>query len=248
LFERINQRLVITETGKELLIKAKEVINDFNDFESMAYLGGSSPKVRIGSSLTLGQTVLPKYLSCLNRDFPEIKPYVLVDQTNRIVKEIESGNLDFAVVEGNAKSDYVNSVLLDSDRLVAVCSSTFKAPKSIMISDLSDYPLLLRDIGSASRDLLEHELSIHGENVKPIMESASNQVLISSAEAGLGITILPNYLVKDAISNGCLHEVRISDCKMTRDHFLICHKNKKFNEYQKKAYDSIPLYMKNIIQ
>ncbi|NLK39227.1 MAG: hypothetical protein GX303_03115 [Clostridiales bacterium] len=182
----------------------------------MAFLGRSSPKIRIGSSLTLGQTLLPVYLTCLKRD----------------ILEIESGNLDFAIVEGNVKSNYVNCVKLDSDKLVAVCSVLFKAPESITILELSTYPLLLREIGSASRDLFEHQLSLHGVSVNPIMESASNHVLVKNAEVGLGITILPNYLVKDAINNGSLREVLILDCEMTRDHFLICHKNKKSNSYQ----------------
>ena len=36
LFNRINQRLVITETGKILLQKAKEVIANFDEFENLA--------------------------------------------------------------------------------------------------------------------------------------------------------------------------------------------------------------------
>lgn len=169
-----------------------------------------------------------------------------MDQTSSIVKEIENGNLDFAIVEGYVRSAYVNSVKLDSDKLVAVCSVLFKVPDSITLLEMSTYPLLLREIGSASRDLFEHQLSLHGISVTPIMESASNYVLITNAKAGLGITILPYYLVIDAINNGVLREVRISDCEMKRDHFFICHKNKKFNTHQKKAYDSILFCKKDI--
>ena len=36
LFDRINQRLVITDAGKNLLLKAREVIASFDDFEGRA--------------------------------------------------------------------------------------------------------------------------------------------------------------------------------------------------------------------
>lgn len=58
LFDRINQRLVITELGKELLVKAESILAQFEDFEETAMLGGQNPKLRIGSSLTLGKTIL----------------------------------------------------------------------------------------------------------------------------------------------------------------------------------------------
>ena len=71
LFDRINQRLVITEMGKRLLVKAKEVIAGFEDFEELAIEGGSNPKIRIGCSLTLGKTFLPKYINALKEQIPD---------------------------------------------------------------------------------------------------------------------------------------------------------------------------------
>ena len=42
LFDRINQRLVLTPTGKELLVKAKNVLAGFDDFETAANFGGQN--------------------------------------------------------------------------------------------------------------------------------------------------------------------------------------------------------------
>ena len=49
LFERINQRLVITEQGGELLVKARDVISCFEDFEGLAREDSGKPRVRVGS-------------------------------------------------------------------------------------------------------------------------------------------------------------------------------------------------------
>ena len=36
LFERINQRLVLTDIGKEILAKAKDILAGFEDFENLS--------------------------------------------------------------------------------------------------------------------------------------------------------------------------------------------------------------------
>ena len=43
LFDRINQRLLLTDAGKELLIKAKATVTSFDDFESFATAQGQNP-------------------------------------------------------------------------------------------------------------------------------------------------------------------------------------------------------------
>lgn len=42
LFERVNQRLVLTDIGKELLVKAKEILAEFDNFESLATYHGQN--------------------------------------------------------------------------------------------------------------------------------------------------------------------------------------------------------------
>lgn len=239
LFDRINQRLVITEMGKRLLVKAKEVIAGFEDFEELAIEGGSNPKIRIGCSLTLGKTFLPKYINALKEQIPVIEPTVVINKTSFIEKELENGNLDFGFVEGEIDSPYLNATRFAGDRIVAVCRSDFEAPDSTSLSELIKYPLLLREEGSASRDMFERALSFFGYSAKPMIESASNQCLISSVESCLGVAILPEGLVWEHLKNGTMKEIAVPDANFSRTHYLLIHKNKRLNPIGKQAYDFV---------
>lgn len=236
LFDRINQRLVLTDTGRELLVTAKEILAGFESFERLASFGGQSPRVRIGASLTLGQTVIPPYLKRLGAEHPEIEPQTVIKTSASIQAEIENGNLDFAIVEGEVSSPYLRAELFTKDRLVAVANTEDKLPDTMSAEALAHYPLLLRDHGSASRAFLEKLLAAKGVHITPRMESVNDQALITAVYASLGIAFLPESFVGGHIARGRFKEIKIKDLDSSRNNYLIIHKNRRLNAIQESAY------------
>jgi DNA-binding transcriptional LysR family regulator len=239
LFDRINQRLVITDMGKELYLKAKDVLSGFEDFEAFANEGGSNPSVRIGCSLTLGKTVLPRFIKQLKSEIPSVVPTVIINRTAMIEKALECGDLDFGFVEGEVTSPHLNAVTFGGDRIVAVCASNYDIADSVTLEELTRHPLLLRENGSASRNLFDTALASAHLTVKPMVESVSNQCLISAAIGGLGVAILPEGLVSDVVRDGTLKVINVANTDFSRTHYLLIHKNKKLNQIQMRTYQLI---------
>ena len=236
LFDRINQRLILTDTGRELLVTAKEILAGFESFERLASFGGQSPRVRIGASLTLGQTVVPPYLKRLGAEHPNIEAQLMIKTSASIQAEIENGNLDFAIVEGEVASPYLRAELLMRDRLVAVANAEDDVPDTLSAEALAHYPLLLRDHGSASRAFLEKLLSSKGIHIVPRMESVNDQALITAVYASLGIALLPESFVGGHIARGKFKEIKLEDLDSRRNNHLIIHKNRRLNAFQEAAY------------
>ena len=230
LFDRINQRLVLTELGKELLVKAKRILEEFDDFQQTAIFGGENPRIRIGSSLTLGKTVLPGFLASIRKSLPCLDPVFVIDKTAVIEEMLECGRLDFGIVEGDVKIGHLKKLPFGKDKLTPVCAPYYAVPKSITLEQLTQHPLLLREAGSASRDLFSAALAQRHLSVKPFVESVSNQALISFAEQGHGIAVLPEGIVKEGVSSGALCTLEITDADMSRTHYVIMHKNKYLSE------------------
>ncbi len=239
LFERVNQRLVITDMGKELLSKAKEVLDSFEDFEELASMGDQTRKVRVGLSLTLGQTLLPLYLNGLRDRHPSLDITVTVDKTANVEKELEIGNLDFGAVEGTPSSPHLQTVPFGSDALVCVCTPDYPAPQSVSLEELLSHRLLLRESGSACRELFDRELYGQRLLARPLLESASNESLLAAALGGHGIAVLPRSLVAELVTEGRLCEVEVTDANLTRERYLVYHRNKKFNTLQRKAFSAL---------
>ena len=237
LFERINQRLVLTEPGKELLLKAKEAVAAFDEFGRFASSAAAAPTVRIGTSLTIGKIFLPGILSGIRAGWPQVKPWALVDKTGAIEGAIVAGELDFGIVEGEVKSPNLRRVPFATDRLIAVCGPGLDVPPEIALEELTAYDLLLRESGSASRNFLDNLFSSRGLTAAPLMQSSDNQAILAAAANNLGVAVLPEGLAEPWLRAGRLKELIVRGADFVRCSSLISHKNKRFPGPQREIYE-----------
>lgn len=237
LFERINQRLVITSIGKELLLRAQETLRAFEDFETQANQSGLHPTVRIGASLTIGKLYIPQLIKLLKESFPQLYVYVSIESTASVEEKILNGALDFGLVEGKIFSPLLSAFVFSTDNLIAVCGSGYRAEKLMTLERLVSHALLLRERGSASREILEMLLHEKGLSIAPVMESVSNQAIISAVVADIGIAILPQGLVQTSLQENKLRIVEIENVDFQRKYLMINRTAKKFSQIQQLAYD-----------
>ena len=239
LFERVNQRLVLTEIGKELYKKAKEILAGFEEFESLAISNGENPRVKIGASLTLGQTLIPKFLEIIEREKYNISPQILIRQSTRIERELEESNLDFGVISGNFISPHLKGIAISHEKFVAVCNANYIIKDSLTFNELTTHPLLIREHGSSSRDFLEKLALERNVTLSPKIDSSNNQAIVTAIKASVGIGFLPENYVSEYIERGVFKEIKITDIVANQTNYLIIHKNKRLNKLQQQAFDII---------
>lgn len=237
LFERINQRLVITPRGSELLLKAKETLASFEDFEKSASNEKNEPSVRIGATMTIGKIFIPELLKRIKSGYPETEPYVRICRSSDIGEAILSGELDFALTEGQTALPGITAVRFSTDRLTAVCGKEYPVPGRITAKELSRLPLLLREKGSASRDMTDKVFSELRLSFTPLMESSGNDALVSAVRENIGVSVLPFGIVKNEIASGELREIAVEGINLAREYDIIYHKGKRIGGNIKNIID-----------
>ncbi len=236
LFDRINQRLVLTDVGKEVLQKAREIVRSFDEFEDFVSSGSHSPKVRIGCSLTLGQTVIPSFLQLVREQYPHIQPQITIKLSAALEEALENGTLDFALIEGEIRSPYLTALPFKQDNFVFVANTAFSIPDHVTVEELCRYPLLLRERGSASREFFERMLGKCYLHCDPAIDSANNQALVAALYASAGVALLPESYVKGHIQRGKFRKIQVDGMDGNHDNYLVIHKNKKLNAVGAQAY------------
>ena len=91
--------------------------------------------------------------------------------------------------------------------------------QDIKVENLKSEPLLMREFGSGSRRVVEQALSKAGVKAKDLtisMELDSTEGLLSGVEAGLGITFVSRWAVRNQLSLGTLKIVRVQGLKLAR--------------------------------
>ena len=136
--------------------------------------------------------------------------------------------MDFALVEENVSADYLDKEYLGTDymRLILPKDHYLSGKKRIYMKDISQFPLLLREKGSATRTFLDHIFAIHEIEVNPTWESASPQALINAVSKGIGISILPEKLVQQDFEAGRIELRKLQDEELKRKAYVIWHRQK----------------------
>ena len=236
LFDRVGRRLVLTPEGERLRVKAQEAIASFSEFEEAARDTKARHIIRIGSSVTAGQMVLPRLIAAIETTLDRAECRAIADSAAAVEQLVEEGSLDFALVEGSVSRALAAEAVF-FDRLLAVCSAGMKIKNTLSPAELVSLPLLLRRRGSASRDLLDERLSALGLKAQPKLSSSSNSVLLAAAREGLGVAVLPEALVAADLSAGRLKEVWIQGLELSRRWFAVRRQDKKFTPVQQQAFE-----------
>ncbi len=237
LFHRIKKKLILTDEGKKLFVKAKNVLDSFDQFEETALKSAKSPTVKIGSSLTIGKMFMPYIIKKIGNEFPDVELKAQINQTAAIEKKVSDGELDFAFTEGQPIFPDLDFTEIAKERLIAVCGKDYDVPSKIDLRQLKDANMLLRERGSASRDFFESVMNLNHIKISPLLESVSNQAIISAAENCLGIAILSGALVAEQLKKGALKTIDVSGFDFERALFAVYRKNAGFHGIKKQIFD-----------
>ena len=227
LFERLPKGVALTHCGASLLEESRSILTACRNLDRRMSHLEENTTVHIVSSITIASFLLPEILRDLKTSFPQIPLSVRVVSANTAIDILQRGNADIAFWEGAAPKGNFQTILLGSYNLCAACAPDFDlSVKAISPDQLCRYPLLLREQGSAIRDTLDNTLALANLRVEPVWESVNSLALLKAAEAGLGITILPEKLLSDSLLLKKLRLISLDKMKMENQMLALFHKDK----------------------
>ncbi len=231
LFERLSKGVILTPCGASLLDESRNILTACRNLDRrIGHLEENTP-VNIVSSITIASFLLPDLLNRIKTWLPELQISVRVASANTAIDILRRGNADIAFWEGTAPKGDFQTILLGSYKLCAACAPDFPLSEPTMaLNSFCQYPLLLREQGSAIRDTLDNMLALANLKAEPVWESVNSFALIKAAEAGLGITILPEKLLSDSLLLKKLRIVHFDGMEMENQMLALFHKNKYFTK------------------
>jgi len=151
-----------------------------------------------------------------------------VGNSEAIEQKLLENQIDIGIIEGMVHSPYIHCRTFPGDRLVFICppAHPFAGHTLKSAEELAGQDLILRERGSAGREVLDGILAAGEISVKPLWESVSNEAVLEGVKAGLGLSLLPYYLVRDSLESGQIQEFFIRGLALSRKFSIIYHKNK----------------------
>lgn len=227
LFDRIGRHISPTECGKEFYGYAVHIVSLFETMEKKIRNWELLGTIRVGASITIGTHILPSLIRQYQPLYPDLRIEVTVNQSAFIERCILENSIDIGLIENKTEHPDLVSIPFMKDSLQVITSPghPLLACPSITLEQLSQYPLLMREKGSAGREILDASFSLCQITVRPLWESSSTQAIVRGVAEGLGVAVLPYLLIKKDLEEGTVQTVPLAH-PLHRDLHIIYHKSK----------------------
>ncbi len=227
LFDRQGKKLVLNEKGRALFPKAANLITQATELQDLISVEKAelTGKLCVGASTTIGNYLMPEIIVNFMTAYPKTKITLQVANTEQIIQQLLKFNIDIGLIEGNCYSDEIEIIPWKKDELIIIASTKHDLAKKRKITreDLYHAKWILREPGSGTREKFEEAM---GSKIIPFLELGHTEAIKKAVLLGFGISCLSKSVVADSLKNGQLVQLKTPFLTLTRDFFIILHKEK----------------------
>lgn len=231
LFSYEGKILRLTEAGMRLREFTRSMA--YNSKKVEATMAAPAPiSLRVGASKTIGEYVIAPRVERFLRSQPEASFSLLVDNTQVLLRALEAGQLDFALVEGFFDRSRYDAQLCRQEAFFGVCAPQHRlAGRAVPLDEITGERLILREPGSGTRAIFEEAL--HRQNYTldsfPSVVTISDFSTIKSLAAdGLGLSFLYAPVVEQELEAGTLARFDLAEVPMSGAFYFVCLKDNLF--------------------
>lgn len=230
LFIRTPTGVTLTEEGNILYFHIHAAVEHIETAERklMERKNLSTGLLRIGASeLTLEHYLLP-YVQKLKQVHPGISVKITFSTPRQAIQDIQSQISDLAILSSPLiQDDRILTVPLLPLQYVLVCGSGFLDPadKNGSLQALQGYPFICMEPGTSVRSYSDAFAQNNKFTLAPAYEVGSMSLLLSMAKANLGFALVPLQYAQDALTDGSLILIPVSDPLPEEQIFLLRGKN-----------------------
>ncbi len=231
IFDRSKKPISITDVGKKIIDQAKNIVAEAERIKDIV----DQDKGFIGGDYTLGiiptvmPTLLPMFLNTFIKKYPKVNLIIKEQSTNTLIRNILDGHLDAGIAATPLEIEFIKERPLYYEPFVGYVPKNHRLSEKKMLNtdDLDVGDILLLQDGHCFRDgvinLCKAPKNIQEERFK--IESGSFETLVSLADEGMGMTLLPylNTLDLDTLKKERLKQ--FSNPNPAREISLIYHKS-----------------------
>lgn len=228
LFRRQGGRVLLTEAGQRLHGYADRIL-DLHREARQEVTGRPVPltgELSLAASSVPGEHLLPTLLTVLRQRHPHVQVKVTVADSEVVLRKIERGQAHLGLVGMKGDSPHLDYRCFACDTLAVVVPArhAWGRRKQVTLAQLAEQPLIVREVGSGSRECLEQALNESGKSLRDLrvaLELGSNESIKEAVLKGLGLAVLSTHAVANEVQAGRLHTLTIRGLPLLREMFAV---------------------------
>ena len=185
--------------------------------------------LRIALADSVCSTFLPGLLQRYHARCPQVELVLHTASSDEMLQLLSTNQVDLVYTLDQPLLQ--PALVLAADVPEPVC---FIAPPQHPLAQENALPLdilprqefLLTERGMSYRDALDQCMAAHGLAIHPYLELGSAALLCQMVEQGMGLSFLPEYIVRSALAERRLARLNVPDCTVMMHRQLFYHRDK----------------------
>jgi LysR family transcriptional regulator, transcriptional activator of the cysJI operon len=214
--DRSQRQFRLTEEGELFLNFAEEMVakTDATQQSLQALQNNVQQEVRIGTTRSVGIYLLPGVIGSITKKFPDMSMSLLTQGRTLTYERLRQGSVDLALVLEDAVPRGLFAQPLRSEPLCFVISPKHPLAnkKAVSWEELKTVPFISGIKGNDFSDMIDEIFEKHGIPRPPGNITINNLHMRKEAvRAGVGVTVLPCFTVREEVQSKTLKVVTIKD-------------------------------------
>ncbi|MEV8018696.1 LysR family transcriptional regulator [Streptomyces sp. NPDC086554] len=209
----------LTDAGALVTDWARRIVEAAEAFDAgaQALRDRRDSRLRVAASMTIAEYLLPGWLIALRSARPDTAVSLIAGNSTVVAERLLSGEADLGFVEGLTVPSGLDSAVIAHDRLIVVTAPGHvwaRRRNPLAASELAATPLILREEGSGTRQVLDAAL---GGLARPLIELSSTTAVKASAVSGAGPAVLSELAVGEELAARRLVEIPLAEVRLRRE-------------------------------
>jgi DNA-binding transcriptional LysR family regulator len=221
LLERARTGTRLTPAGIATVEWAAVVLGDMRTLlaGTSALRADRTSQLRLAASLTVAEYLVPRWLHLLAAQAPCTRVSLEMGNTTHVADLVGEGSVDLGFIEGSRPPGRLRSKELLTDELVIVVPATHpwsRRRRPVSAGELAKTPLVLREPGSGTREVLTDALGLYDLGVTAAMELGSTTAIKAAVMSGVGPAVISGLAVRVELTEGQLVAVASEGLSLRR--------------------------------
>ena len=222
LIHRSGRTLSLTAEGKRLHSQVHSLLQMAREIEDPAISTRLDDRIEIGMTGT-GAHFLPPVIASFKRAYPGIRVNAVVGEPRELAERLANFTLDLVVTDNRTREEgtHLTELFLERSVLIAAPGNRLCARHNLQVRDLEDAEWCMPARVSQTSLRIAEIIRGNIDNLKIAIEIHSDEGVREAVRSGIGISCLPESLVRDDIAIGRLVELKIEGMNYTRPTYLM---------------------------
>ncbi|MCK8782712.1 LysR family transcriptional regulator [Rhizobium sp. NTR19] len=200
--ERVGRGLKLTVRGQDLLDECRTLFASIEKIATKPTAQELAGPIRLGFAEGFAMICLPRIVSRLHSEYPELQPELMVATSAEVEPELHSLRLDLAFLVHPTEHEHFKLVPLGTQETSWIASKSFDLPSIVRPKDIVTLPIISNPTGSINYRQMTGWFASAG--LKPSRVDFCNSVsmLANLVNNGVGLGIYPNKLAERQLSEG----------------------------------------------